>query len=125
MARWLLRALVRLVYAVVVVALFVASAYLSFSLFIRRGVTPVPNLVGLELDRASERLADQGLRLRHQRGTDRFSEGVPAGRVLDQRPGPGSIATVISVIASRPVRNSTRCSAIPACCRTISSTAAG
>ena len=47
MARWLLRALVRLVYAVVVVALFVASAYLSFSLFIRRGVTPVPNLVGL------------------------------------------------------------------------------
>ena len=104
MARWLLRALVRLLYAVVVVALFVASAYLSFSLFIRRGVTPVPNLVGLELDRASERLADQGLRLRHQRGTDRFSEGVPAGRVLDQRSGPGSIAKrggVVDLVLSR------------------------
>jgi len=104
MGRWLLRALVRLVYAVVVVALFVASAYLSFSLFVRRGVTPVPNLVGLQLDRASAQLADQGLRVRHQRGTDRFSEQVPAGRVVEQRPGAGSIAKrggVVDLVLSR------------------------
>jgi len=104
MGRWLLRALLRLAYVVVVGALFVASAYLSFSLFIRRGVTPVPNLVGLELDAAAERLADQGLRLRHQRGTDRFAATVPAGRVLEQRPGPGAIAKrggVVDLVLSR------------------------
>ena len=107
MGRWLLRALLRLAYALVVCALFVASAYLSFSLFVRRGVTPVPNLVGLELDRAGERLADQGLRPRHQRATDRFAERVPAGRVLDQRPGPGSIAKrggVVDLVLSRGPR---------------------
>jgi eukaryotic-like serine/threonine-protein kinase len=104
MVRWLLRALLRLVYAVVVCALFVASAYLSFSLFVRRGVTPVPSLVGLDLDRAAERLADQGLRLRHQRGTDRFAATVPAGRVLEQRPGAGAIAKrggVVDLVLSR------------------------
>jgi serine/threonine-protein kinase len=104
MGRWLLRALLRTVYLVVVVALFVAAAYLSFSLFIRRGVTPVPSLVGLDLDAAAERLADQGLRLRHQRGTDRFSATVPARRVLDQRPGPGAIAKrggVVDLVLSR------------------------
>jgi serine/threonine-protein kinase len=105
--RWLLRALLRLVYVVVVGALFVGSAYLSFSLFIRRGVTPVPSLVGLDLDSASERLADQGLRLRHQRGTDRFAEAVPAGRVLEQRPGAGAIAKrggVVELVLSRGKR---------------------
>ena len=104
MGRWLLRALLRLAYLVVVAALFVVSAYLSFSLFVRRGVTPVPNLVGLELEGAAERLADQGLRLRHQRGTDRFADAVPAGKVLEQRPGPGSIAKrggVVDIVLSR------------------------
>lgn len=107
MGRWLLRALLRLAYALVVCALFVASAYLAFSLFVRRGVTPVPNLVGLPLDRAGERLADQGLRVRHQRATDRFAERVPAGRVLEQRPGPASIAKrggVVDVVLSRGPR---------------------
>jgi len=104
MGRWLLRALLRLVYALVVCVLFVASAYLSFSLFVRRGVTPVPSLVGLELDTAAERLADQGLRLRHQRAADRFAATVPAGRVLEQRPGAGSIAKrggVVDLVLSR------------------------
>lgn len=104
MGRWLLRALLRLAYIVVVGALFVASAYLSFSLFIRRGVTPVPSLVGLKLDAAAERLADQGLRPRHQRATDRFAATVPAGRVLEQRPGPGAIAKrggVVDLVLSR------------------------
>jgi eukaryotic-like serine/threonine-protein kinase len=104
MGRWLLRAVLRLAYVAVVAGLFVASAYLCFSLFVRRGVTPIPNLVGLELDKAAERLADQGLRLRHQRGTDRFSDRVPPGKVLEQRPGPGSIAKrggVVDLVLSR------------------------
>jgi serine/threonine-protein kinase len=102
--RWLLRALARLLYAVALVVLFVAASYLSFSLFVRRGVTPVPSLVGLEIDKAAERLADQGLRLRHQRASDRFADNVPAGRVLDQRPGAGAIAKrggVVDLVLSR------------------------
>jgi serine/threonine-protein kinase len=104
MGRWLLRALVRLAYALVVCALFVGAAYLSFSLFVRRGVTPVPNLVGLPLGGAAERLADQGLRMRHQRATDRFAADVPAGRVVEQRPGPGAFAKrggLVEVVLSR------------------------
>ena len=107
MGRWLLRALLRLAYALVVAILFVASSYLSFSLFIRRGVTPVPSLVGLDADGAAERLADQGLRLRHQPGTDRFADEVPAGRVLEQRPGVGAFAKrggVVDVVLSRGKR---------------------
>lgn len=90
--RWLLRALLRLAYLAVVTVLFVAAAYLGFSGFVRRGVTPVPSVVGLGLEEAGERLVDQGLRLRHERGTDRFTDEVPAGRVVEQRPGAGSLA---------------------------------
>jgi beta-lactam-binding protein with PASTA domain len=90
--RWLARALLRLAYLAVVAGLFVASAYLGFSGFVRRGVTPVPSVVGLRLDEAGERLADQGLRLRHEAGADRFADGVPAGHVVEQRPGAGSLS---------------------------------
>ncbi len=132
MGRWLLRALLRLCYLVVVGVLFVAASYLSFSLFVRRGVTPVPNLVGLDLDTAAERLGDQGLRLRHQRGTDRFAANVPSGRVLDQRPGPGAIAKrggVVDLVLSRgrqmtPVPD-LRGSALPAAQVTLSAAGLG
>jgi len=107
MGRWLLRALVRLAYAIVVLALFVASSYLSFSLFVRRGVTPVPSLVGLDADTAAARLADAGLRLRHASGVDRFSNDVKAGRVVEQRPNAGGFAKrggVVDVVLSRGKR---------------------
>jgi eukaryotic-like serine/threonine-protein kinase len=102
--RTLLRALVRLAYLVVVGILFVGSAYLGFSLFVHRGVTPVPSVVGLDLDAASLRLVDQGLRGRHLEGADRFAEAVPAGRVLEQRPGAGSLAKrggLVQLVLSR------------------------
>jgi len=107
MGRSLLRALVRCAYAVLVVVLFVASSYLSFSLFVRRGVTPVPSVVGLDGEGAAERLADQGLRLRHQPGVDRFADDVPVGRVLEQRPGAGAFAKrggMVEVVLSRGKR---------------------
>ena len=88
----MLRALLRLAYLAVVAMLFVAAAYLGFSGFVRRGVTPVPSVVGLGLDEAAEQLADQGLRVRHEREGDRFADEVPAGRVVEQRPGAGSLA---------------------------------
>jgi eukaryotic-like serine/threonine-protein kinase len=105
--RGLLRALVRLAYLGVVGVLFVGSAYLGFSLFVHRGVTPVPSVVGLDLDAASLRLADQGLRGRHVEGADRFAEAVPAGRVLEQRPGAGSLAKrggLVRLVLSRGSR---------------------
>jgi serine/threonine-protein kinase len=105
--RWLLRALVRLAYVAVVCVLFVAAAYVGFSLFVRRGVTPVPSVVGLDLETASLRLADQGLRGRHVEGADRFAEQVPAGRVLEQSPGAGRIAKrggMVELVLSRGSR---------------------
>src|SRR4051794_1456462 len=107
MGRWLLRALVRCAYAIVVLALFVASSYLSFSLFVRRGVTPVPSLVGLDAESAAERLADAGLRLRHSRGVDRFADEIAAGHVVEQRPAAGAFAKrggVVDVVLSRGKR---------------------
>lgn len=94
----------RLAYLGVVGILFVGSAYLGFSLFVHRGVTPVPSVVGLGLDAASLRLADQGLRARHVEGADRFAEEVPAGRVLEQRPSAGSLAKrggLVQLVLSR------------------------
>ena len=107
MGRWLLRALVRCAYAIVVLALFVASSYLSFSLFVRRGVTPVPSLVGLDAESAAARLADAGLRLRHPSGADRFANDVKAGNVVEQRPTAGTFAKrggVVDVVLSRGKR---------------------
>ncbi|HVS01283.1 MAG TPA: PASTA domain-containing protein [Thermoanaerobaculia bacterium] len=106
MAVWL----VRLVYVGVVGALFVVAAYVAFSLFIRRGVTPVPSLVGLSLEEAEQRLADQGLVLRHDPEEDRYADQVGAGQVLDQRPGGGSFAKRggrIDVVLSRGRRRVT------------------
>ena len=105
--RRFLRALVRLAYLGVVCVLFVAAAYVGFSLFVRRGVTPVPSVVGLDLEAANRRLADQGLRPRHLEGADRFAEQVPAGRVLEQRPGAGRIAKrggMVELVLSRGSR---------------------
>ena len=72
----------------------------------RPRLTPVPNLIGLELDGAAERLADQGLRQRHHAAPTAF-RAVPAVRVLEQRPGPGSIAKrggVVDLVLSRGLR---------------------
>jgi serine/threonine-protein kinase len=96
--------LVRGAYLVAVVALFVVSGYVAFSLFVRRGVTPVPGLVGLPLEEAAQRLADHGLELRHDEEEDRFAEEVPPGRVLEQSPAAGSFAKrggQIEVVLSR------------------------
>ena len=104
MWRGLLRWLLRLGYLATLAALFGLSAYLAFSLFIRRGVTPVPTLVGVGLEEAREMAADHGLVLRHDPAGDRFAAEVPPDRVLDQDPAPGSLAKRggrIEVVLSR------------------------
>jgi beta-lactam-binding protein with PASTA domain len=95
---------VRGVYLGVVLGVFVLSAYVAFSMFVRRGVTPVPSLVGLDLSEAAELVADHGLILRHREGEDRYAEEIPPDRVLSQQPGAGGLAKrcgVVEVVLSR------------------------
>lgn len=76
-----------LAYGALVLALFVVTAYLSFSGFVRSGTTPAPELTGRARQEAAELLADSGLRLRINEGAGRYDPEVPAGRVVEQQPG--------------------------------------
>lgn len=87
----LVRGLGFLSYVALVAAVFVVAAYLAFSLFVRRGVTPVPKVVGLSETEARSLLADQGLSLEPAEGSHRYDDEVPRDRVLSQEPGAGSL----------------------------------
>lgn len=82
----IVRGLVYLAYGLVVVLVFTLAAYTSFSLFVRSGVTTVPQIEGLSRGEAAARLADQGLRLRGVENQERYSEKVPVGHVVRQNP---------------------------------------
>jgi serine/threonine-protein kinase len=104
MWRGVLRWVLRLGYLAVLGALFGLSAYVAFSLFIRRGVTAVPTLVGSSLEEARQVAADHGLVLGHDPAEDRYAAEVPPDRVLDQQPEAGSLAKRggrIDVVLSR------------------------
>lgn len=85
----LLALLGRLARGLVLLVLFVASAYLSFSYWVRRGATAVPDLSGLDEASARELLTDEGLLLRLAEA-GRWSGELEAGRVLETRPAAGS-----------------------------------
>ena len=89
MLRRLLRTAAFAAYALLVLLVFAVSAYFAFSEWVRRGVTTVPELAGLSEDEASHLLADVGLALRRAE-TDRWSEPVAAGHVVETRPRAGS-----------------------------------
>jgi eukaryotic-like serine/threonine-protein kinase len=91
MGRRLLRALGLVVYVGVVAVVFVLSGYVSFSLFVRSGATPVPGVEGMAQPAAAAVLADKGLRLRHDEGGDLFHETIPPGHVVRQEPRGGSL----------------------------------
>lgn len=94
----LLRVLLVLLYAAGVVVVFGLVSYLSFNRFVRRGVTPVPDLVGLTLEESEALLSDQGLRARWLEGEDRYDDTVPAGRVVQHEPPAGSLVKKSAVI---------------------------
>ena len=86
----LLRRLLLVGYAGVLTAVFVVSAYLSFSTFVRRGEIQVPDLHSLSIEEAEALLAVNGIVLRWREGGDRFDPEVPSGGILDQNPRAGS-----------------------------------
>jgi serine/threonine-protein kinase len=101
--RALLRWLGRLAYGVCLLVAFVLAAYLTFSGFVRGGVTRVPDLTGASEEEARTRLADAGLDMRRRSDEVRYDPRVPAGRILRQEPGSGSLVkrgTSVEVILS-------------------------
>jgi eukaryotic-like serine/threonine-protein kinase len=93
----------RLFRALLLLALFVLTAYLSFNLWVRRGATPVPDLTGLGEEQARTALVEHGLAFRRA-DFERFSDRVPPGDVLETRPAAGSYVkrgAEIEVVMSR------------------------
>jgi beta-lactam-binding protein with PASTA domain len=86
MGRKLLRVLGMLAYAAFVVLAFTLAAYLSFSFFVRSGVTPVPSVVGMTRAEATNALLERGIAVRAVAAKGRYDDTVPVGRVLRQIP---------------------------------------
>lgn len=104
MWRKLLRALGCLTYLTLLLALFAVVSYLAFSQFVRRGVTPTPELFGLAEVEARALLADQGLGLEWSEANQRFDDRVEEGHVLLQRPPAGALVKrggVVNVVISK------------------------
>lgn len=87
----LLRGLALAVYSALLLGIFGASAYVSFSLFVRSGSTQAPDVVGLPEGEAVSVLADQGFRLTRADNPEAYDEAVPAGHILRQSPRAGSL----------------------------------
>jgi serine/threonine-protein kinase len=92
MQRRLLRALGHLLWAGVLAAAFVLSAYVSFNGFVRRGEVILPDVVGLSFDEAEARLASAGVEVHWRKERDRFDAEVAAGKVVLQIPKGGTPA---------------------------------
>ena len=89
-------------YALLLLVVFGVSGYSSFSLFVRSGVTSVPDLKGLERNQASALLRDHGLEV-SVREEPRYDDEVPENHVVLQRPRAGSLVkrgSVVEIIAS-------------------------
>lgn len=102
-ARKLLRFLGFSAYVLVVVVVFVASAYGAFNLFVTSGATRVPEVVGLDREEARVRLSDAGLELSVDDGGGRYHAEVPAGHVIEQSPGASTLVkrgTAVSAVVS-------------------------
>jgi serine/threonine-protein kinase len=91
LSRRLLRFAGWLAGAAVLLFLFVASGYLSFSRFVRSGGTEVPDLVGLAVEQATEAASGSGLKFRSREDSERYDDVVPPGHVLSQSPPAGSL----------------------------------
>jgi len=80
-----------LLYAAGLVVVAGVTAYFAFNLFVRSGVTSLPELQNLTEAEAVGVLAEYGLTLRRQEDGDDFDDTVEAGKVLRQSPGPRTL----------------------------------
>jgi serine/threonine-protein kinase len=90
MLRTPLRLLGWLAYGLLLVVAFGVAGYFSFSLFVRSGVTAVPDLQGVASEQATRLLRDHGLEV-SIREEPRYDEAVPEDHVVLQEPGAGSL----------------------------------
>lgn len=88
MWRKFLRALGCLSYLTALGVVFALVAYIAFSLFVRGGVTAIPDLAGLSEEQAGALLADQGLKPIWAEES-RYDERVAKGHVLMHDPRAG------------------------------------
>lgn len=86
-----LRAIGCLSYLGLLGIVFGLVSYVAFSQFVRRGVTPTPDLRGLAEEEARALLADQGLRSKLSEEEDRFDDEVLVGHILLQEPSAGTL----------------------------------
>lgn len=93
-------------YGGILLVIFTAAGYLSFSRFVRSGGTEVPDVVGLPSESLEEVLAEAGLEYRQRPDSARYDDAVPAGHVLRQSPPARSLvkrgATVNVVLSLGP-----------------------
>jgi len=105
--RKILRALGYLAYAGAALLLFVVTAYAAFSVFVRSGATPVPDVAGLTTEDARGRLVDSGLHLAVEQ-SGRYDAEVASGHVLEQTPSPRTLvkrgSTVTALLSLGPQR---------------------
>jgi len=104
MANRLLRLLGSVAYAGLVLVVFVLTAYFAFNLFVRSGVTHVPDLAGLTDQEATALASDQGLALRVRPEDNAYDDRIAPGKILRQRPGAGSLVkrgAIVEVVLSR------------------------
>jgi len=69
----------------------VVSGYVAFGQFVRRGVTPVADIVGMTRPEAEAALIDSGLSMDASELAERHDDDVPLGRILQQRPAARSL----------------------------------
>jgi len=101
--RWL-RGAALAAYFASIAAVFVLAGYVAFNVFVRSGVTTVPELRGLPERGAAALLADQGLGARRDADADRYDEAVVPGHILEQRPRAGSLVkrgSAVEIVLSR------------------------
>lgn len=104
MLRRLLHFFGYLAYGLVLIGVIGVSSYLSFSRFIRSGVTSVPQLKGLTEEQAELQLREAGLVLQVAEGRERYDEDVLEGHVMRQDPKSGSLVkqdSAVEVMLSR------------------------
>jgi len=93
----------RLVRGLVLVLLFVLTAYTAFNYWVRRGVTRVPDVVGQSEEQARQTMAERGLSFRRA-DFGRFSDQIAEGHVFETKPASGSYVkrgAEVEVVLSR------------------------